>query len=110
MKPFRWLCLFLLAVTLINYPNPFNPKGKEIATFECTSDVTQETTLYIYNMAAQLLYKKAFSLQGGATNRLTWNGYSDYNESVGNGIYIYRLIGPSNKEALTKGKIWIINH
>jgi hypothetical protein len=59
-------------------------------------------------MSARLLFKKAFSLQGGATNRTIWNGYSNYNELVGNGIYIYQIID-SARSRIGKGKIWVIN-
>lgn len=109
MKKFSWLLALLLTVSIINYPNPLNPKGGEIVTFECTSDTTMETTLYLYNMSARLLWQKVFNLQGGATNRLIWNGYSDYNELVGNGIYLYRLVDSATKKSVAKGKVWIIN-
>lgn len=109
MKNFNWLAIFLLTITIINYPNPFNPKGGEIATFECTSDSTLETTLYLYDLSARLLRQKAFNLKGGSINRLTWNGYSDANELVGNGIYLYRLVDSSTKKLVVKGKVWVIN-
>jgi hypothetical protein len=108
MKPLSWLLTLLLAISVINYPNPFNPKGGEIVTFECTSDSTLETDLYIYDMSARLLLQKPFNLQSGL-NRLIWNGYSEANERVGTGIYLYRLIEKPAKSSLAKGKIWVIN-
>ena len=108
MKFKSWLLIILLTVSIINYPNPFNPKGGEIATFECTSDATLEASLYIYNMAAQLLLQKTFNLSAG-TNRTAWNGYADSNELAGNGVYLYRLIDSATKQSLAKGKIWVIN-
>jgi len=108
MKQISWLFILLLTITIINYPNPFNPKGGESATFECTSDSTLETTLYIYDMSARMLYQKVFSLTGGATSRLTWNGYTDANERAANGVYLYQLIDTA-RNRVGRGKIWIIN-
>lgn len=109
MKKHSWLLIFLLTVSIINYPNPFNPKGGEIATFECTPDSTFEAALYIYDMSARLLLQKSFSLQGGTVNRTSWDGFSDFNERVGNGVYLYRLVDTSTKKSVGKGKVWVIN-
>lgn len=110
MKSRAWLLTLVLVISIINYPNPFNPKGKEVMTFESSSSATQESTLMIYDLAAQLIFRKSFSLTGGATSRLTWNGYSNYNELVGTGLYLYRLINASTNQSLAKGKIWVINN
>lgn len=108
MKKSNWLLILLLAVTLINYPNPFNPKGGETTTIECTTDTTAEAFLYIYDMAAGFILRKDFNLQGGSSNRVTWDGYSNYNELVGNGIYLYQIIDKA-RNRIGKGKIWVIN-
>jgi hypothetical protein len=108
MKKYSWLLILLLAVTVINYPNPFNPKGGQITTVECTTDTTTEAFLYIYDMSARLLLRKDFNLTGGLANHIAWDGYSDFNELVGNGIYFYQIIDKA-KTRIAKGKIWVIN-
>lgn len=108
MRRLSWLLVLLLTVTVINYPNPFNPLGGEITTFECTSTETSEAFLYIYDMSARLIQRIAFNLQGGAINRTSWDGYSNQNQLVGNSIYLYQLIDNS-RTRLGKGKIWVIN-
>jgi hypothetical protein len=108
MKISSWLLVFVLAVTVINYPNPFNPAGGEVTTIECTVDTTTEATLYIYNLAAQMVASKPFTLNAGATNRTAWSGYTDYNELSGSGIYLYQIIDASHNR-VGKGKIWVIN-
>jgi hypothetical protein len=108
MRTFSWLLVLLLAATVINYPNPFDPQGWEITIIECTTDTTAEAYLYIYDMSARLLLRKDFHLEGGSANRTAWNGYSDYNQLVGNGIYLYQIIDKS-KRRVAKGKIWVIN-
>ena len=59
-------------------------------------------------MAARFVLRKNFNLEGGSTNRVTWDGYSDYNELVGNGIYLYLILDEA-KNRVGKGKIWVIN-
>jgi len=108
MKILRWLALSLFAVTLINYPNPFNPRGGEVMTFECTATASAGATLYIYDMAARLVTQRAFNIVSG-TSQASWNGYSDDNELVGNGVYLVRLFDPAGKTTLAKGKAWVIN-
>ncbi|MDD5382989.1 MAG: T9SS type A sorting domain-containing protein [Candidatus Margulisbacteria bacterium] len=109
MRRTSWLLVLLLAITVINYPNPFNPKGGQWATFECTSDTNTEAFLYIYDMSARLITRQTLSLTGGTTTKTAWNGYSDYNELVGNGIYFYQLLD-SAKKRVSRGKIWVINN
>jgi len=103
-----WLLILFLMATVINYPNPFNPKAGQVANISCTADFTTEATLYIYNLAARLQVIRNISLQGGRANLLTWNGYSDYNEMLGNGIYPYQIIDRA-KNRIARGKIWISN-
>ena len=103
-----WLMFLLLMATVINYPNPFNPKGGQVATIACTTDLTTEATLYIYNLAARLQLVRSFNLSGGGANLITWNGYNDYNEMVGNGIYPYQIINRA-KTRIARGKIWVLN-
>ncbi len=109
MKRFSWLPLFLLAIFVYNYPNPFNPKAGELATIECQADATAEATLYIYDMGARRVFQRAFALQGGAANRTAWNGYGSDNRLAGTGVYLYRLVDSATKQSLAKGKIWVIN-
>ncbi|KPJ68824.1 hypothetical protein AMJ44_05410 [candidate division WOR-1 bacterium DG_54_3] len=108
MRTVSWLLVLLLAITVFNYPNPFNPQGGEITTIECTPATTAEAYLYIYDMSARLILRKDFNLQGGIANRTTWNGYSDYNQLVGNGVYLYQIIDKAKKR-IARGKIWVIN-
>ena len=108
MKPLSWLFCCLFAVTVINYPNPFNPKAGQVTTIEGTSDTTQETTLFIYDLSARLLYRRDLSLPSGVPSRLVWNGYSDFNDRAGNGVYVYQLINRQNQR-IARGKIWVVN-
>lgn len=108
MRKLTWLAVLLLTVTVINYPNPFNPANSEITTIKVTSDTTGEAFIYIYDLAARLLARKNVSLVGGSSVTTTWDGYSDYNELVGSGVYLYQVIS-ANQQRLGRGKIWIVN-
>ncbi len=109
MKSARWIALFTLAVAVINYPNPFNPKGGEIATFEGTSNTSTESMLYLYDMSARLLFSQNFPLPGGAVSRISWSGYGNDNQLAGNGVYLYRVVELPGKNTIAKGKVWVIN-
>ena len=108
MKKLSWLFVLLIAVTVINYPNPFNPKGSQICSIECTPDTTTEAFLYIYDMSARKVWQNTFNLTGGIKNTTTWDGYNNYNQLVGNGIYLYWIVDKA-KTRLGRGKIWVIN-
>jgi len=107
-KRLNWLLVFLLAVTVFNYPNPFSPLNNETTTIACTSDTTTEAIIYIYDMAARLVLRQDFNLDGSTLNNLTWNGFSGYNSPVGNGIYPYQIISKLGRR-LARGKIWVVN-
>ena len=106
VKRSAWLAVILLTISVINYPNPFNPKGGETTTFECSSDSNVSSTIYLYDMTARLLWHTSFPLQNG-TNKTTCNGYSDDNELARNGVYLYRIV--ANKSTVSKGKVWVVN-
>lgn len=103
-----WLFLLLLSVSVINYPNPFNPFGGEIATFECSAEASGTATLYVYDLAARLVWQKTVNLTTGTTS-FTWDGYNNFNQLSGNGLYLYRLVDGNAKSSLAKGKVWIVN-
>jgi len=108
MKISKWFLLFFLAATVINYPNPFNAKGGGVTTIECTPDTSTSAYLYIYDMGARKILRKTFDLLANTANQTTWNGYSEYNEVVGNGVYLYQIVSTANQR-VAKGKIWVIN-
>jgi len=104
MRFYQWVFILFYAVTVINYP-----RAGQVTTFECTSDVSREAAFYLYDLSARLLWKKEVSLQAGRTSQTGWDGYSDFNERAGNGIYLYRLIDLNSRKVIGKGKVWIIN-
>jgi len=108
MKKSSWLLILLLAATITNYPNPFNPNAGGVTTVECNPDTAASAYLYIYDMSARQVLRKAFNLTANIANKTTWDGYSNYNQKVGNGVYLYQIISSTNQR-IGKGKIWVIN-
>ncbi len=109
MRTLRWIALFFLAVTVINYPNPFDPRSGQIVTFEGTSDTSTEAMLFLYDMSARLLFSRDPPLAAGTASRITWNGYTVDNQLAGSGLYLYRVVGKAGGTNLARGKVWIIN-
>lgn len=96
------------AGVMINYPNPFNPLN-EPTTFICQLDADTDTTLLIFNISAELVYKQVFlSGQNGAkagTNSVDWNGINSFEEVSANGVYFVRLLESRTGRILAKGKV-----
>jgi hypothetical protein len=70
-----------------NYPNPFNPNTR------ITLGVPQATSwsLSIYNVKGQLVKRYEGATGGPAFVDVVWDGTNNDGESVGTGVYIYRL-------------------
>lgn len=71
-----------------NYPNPFNP----ITTIPFYLSCSGVTSLEIFNLRGQKvknLLKDEFLLIG--EHQLNWNGTDDKGNSVGSGVYLYRI-------------------
>lgn len=92
---------------LINYPNPFNPLS-EPTTFIYQLDADADTSLLIFNISAELVYRQTFmSGQNGAkagTNSVEWNGINSFGELSANGVYFIRLVETRTGKILAKGK------
>lgn len=94
--------------TMINYPNPFNPlREPTILIYELDNDA--DTTLLLFNISAELVFRKTFiSGQNGGkagTNSVEWNGFNSFGELSGNGVYFGRLIDTRTGKMLARGKI-----
>jgi len=103
MKNF-WLVFILIflishtaqAITVLNYPNPFNPAAGQTTSIEYTLGENTDITIYIFNPINQLT--KKISCPRGSTggssgyNQVPWDGYTDFNELAANDVYIARVV------------------
>ena len=98
---------------MISSPNPFDPSsGKATIIFELPADT--ETSLYLFNISAELVYRRDFSAgSNGAkagTNSIEWDGIDSFNRLAANGVYFARLIERPTGKVLAKGKIAVVRY
>ena len=82
---------------LFNYPNPFNPTTT--ISFNLSTENTENTELYIYNLRGQKIKNLSPSLchpefiegRGKTKYCVVWNGKDENNQPVSSGIYFYKL-------------------
>ncbi|MCP4709609.1 MAG: T9SS type A sorting domain-containing protein [Planctomycetes bacterium] len=71
-----------------NYPNPFNPS----TTIPFSLPSSRDLTLRIFNTAGQLvrtlIYNEPYNF---GEHTITWDARNDSGQSVGSGVYLYRL-------------------
>lgn len=75
-----------------NYPNPFNPTTTINFSIK---EMDEEINLSIYNTRGQKIRTLYKSLPVAGNMSLVWDGKDDGGNSVGSGIYLYRLRGES---------------
>lgn len=79
-----------------NYPNPFNP----VTTVSFYLPRPERVVLTIYDVKGERVRVLADGIRDFGRYDLSWDGRNDEGESVGSGVYFYRLI--AGKTVLTK--------
>ncbi len=74
-----------------NYPNPFNP----VTEIRIDVPETSPVTLTIYNIMGQEVTTVLDGQLDGGIHRVRWNGTNNLGETVGTGVYFYRLSAPT---------------
>ncbi len=94
--------------TPLNYPNPFDPSTSSTSISYILSKAST-TTIAIYNLAGGAIWKNTYAsgAEGGRAgyNEITWNGKASDGSTVGNGIYIYLIMGDG--KVLGRGKLGV---
>jgi parallel beta-helix repeat protein len=91
-------------------PNPYNPtSGTNAKIWYWLTDDT-ETTIYIIDMSGRLIWKNTY-LSGAAggsagTNNIDFDGKDQWGNTLGNGVYLYKII--QGHKSIGGGKIAII--
>ena len=81
-----------------NYPNPFNP----VTNIDYALPNTSNVTIEIYNILGQKVLNIVDQKQAVGYYSVKWHGLNSSNESVANGMYIYRMVAKSND-----GKVFV---
>jgi hypothetical protein len=77
-----------------NFPNPFNPT----TTIEYSIPQAGNVDLVIYNLAGQKVRTLINEHQAASYSKVVWDGKNDMGETVGAGMYFYKLVsGNFNK-------------
>jgi hypothetical protein len=72
-----------------NYPNPFNPSTT--ISFSLQEDSVVELVIYDFRGKKVTTLLKNRSISKDKVNTFTWNGCNDNGETVGTGLYFYKL-------------------
>jgi M6 family metalloprotease-like protein len=75
-----------------NYPNPFNPTTEiafEIPVIENIS--SNYVNISVYNIRGQKIKTLLDGIYPSGQHSISWNGTDDIGNSVGSGVYFYRL-------------------
>jgi len=70
-----------------NYPNPFNPTTT--IAFDIPEDAPVQ--LAIYNIRGQLVKEIRYETLPKGYHRMVWDGKDRHNQSMGSGVYFYRM-------------------
>jgi len=76
-----------LSITLMNYPNPFNPSTTIL--FSLTQP--ENVKLQIFNVSGQIVKTLLNENKSVGSHVVTWDGLDDYGYGVTSGTYIYRI-------------------
>lgn len=84
-----------------NYPNPFNPS----TTIEYILPKTTNVNVSIYNVKGQKIKTLVNKKQNAGKSTVFWNGFDNNGNTVGSGIYFYKI--RTKSKTLTKKMILI---
>ena len=100
---------------VLNYPNPFKPlstdPSQNTTTIMYTLSVDAPITMIIYDVTGHEVHRQSYNRgsQGGKAgiNQITWNGRSLFNQPVGNGMYVFKVI--SDDKVISSAKLVVLD-
>jgi hypothetical protein len=100
----------LPAVTLSNYPNPFNP-STEIRFQMSDASQLEHTQIEIFNTKGQKVKELKADMSSRPQRRdlsctVTWDGTDSANQPVSSGVYLYQL--RAGKQTLAQKKMMLL--
>jgi len=76
-----------------NYPNPFNPSTR--ISYEVEDGAKGSVTLAVYDVTGARVRTLVDEPARAGVHSITWDGRNTRGQSVGSGIYFYRLTTPA---------------
>lgn len=92
-------------VSIISYPNPFNPNRPESVTIAYKMAQDVEVKVYIFDITGQLMRTITISSSNrgpDGMSRVSWDGRSNFGDVVENGVYLVRIVAGGTTFAKTK--------
>jgi len=94
----------------LNFPNPFTSPGPGTTMIAYKLSKSADITLTIHDIMGNQVFKRNFPARapGGSAgyNEVPWNGTDADGSTVGNGIYVYLIIGEG--KVLGRGKLTVL--
>ncbi len=92
-------------VDIMSYPNPFSPSRPESVTiaYKCTQDI--DVKVYLFDVTGQLVRTITISSSNRGPDgysRVSWDGRSNFDEVVENGVYLLRIVAGGTTIGKTK--------
>lgn len=95
----------------VNHPNPFSPLKGEITHIAYTLTVDSTITIYLYDLRGRTIWKRTYmkGFEGGMAgyNEVPFNGFSDFGEILGNGMYFFQIT--HKNKVVGKGKLTVFD-
>ena len=88
---------------IVAYPTPFNPNTGVPVKIEFDPGTATNIGVYIFDMTAKLV-----SRQNVTGSPVTWNGVDMYGATVGDGVFLVRIVNNENQGLIAKGKILVV--
>ena len=82
----------------INYPNPFNPT----TTIKFSISEKSKVNLSVYNIKGQKVKTLINNHYSKGFHSVIWNGNNEFGNSIGSGVYLYKLKVNGKTEAVKK--------
>jgi hypothetical protein len=94
---------------VLNYPNPFSSGTGTTFSYKLTIDANLE--IHVYSIKGSKIYSRKIpsGTPGGSAgyNEFFWNGLSNFEDGIGNGIYIVKVV--ADGKTIGSSKIVIQN-
>jgi flagellar hook assembly protein FlgD len=86
---------------LVNYPNPFSNNTKFI--FDLTGEIPQNMKILIMTISGKVVREITAAELGPIKigrnmTEYSWNGTDEFGDKLANGVYLYKLMIPNNKD------------
>jgi len=96
---------------VLNYPNPFKPLSGKSTTIAYNLSINATVSIIIYDITGHEVHRATYHSgdDGGRAgiNSVSWNGKDLFEDVVGNGMYVYKIV--SGNKVIAIGKLVVLD-